>query len=115
MSETDSTHWGGLAQTDSTHWGLAQTELNDGKNGRMAQIETEGQTDRHGYAQSKATSFAFAEQSSLYHKCTTAMDRNKNTRDDYNVWYNDGVDINDPYTDPNFPTNDALWWLDAGE
>jgi hypothetical protein len=117
MSETDASRWG-YAQTDSTRWGYAQTELNDkGKDGRMAQIETESQTDRYGYAQSKATSFAFAEQDAevYYHKCTTAMDRNKNTKDDYYVWYNDGVDVGDPYTDPNFPLDDALWWLDAGE
>ena len=73
MTETDSAPWGlaqtdqysrgGYAQTDSTRYGYAQTKTNDKKEGRMAQIETEGQTDRYGYAQSKATSFAFAQQS----------------------------------------------------
>jgi hypothetical protein len=48
----------------------------------MAQINQWGS-----HAQTKATSFSFAEteQSTEHnHKCSTAMDRNKNTLDDYN-------------------------------
>ena len=39
------------------------------------------------------------------------MDRNKNTVDDYNTI----VSGSDMYNDNNFPTDDAMYWLDSGE
>ena len=51
------------------------------------------------------------EQSNRKHTCSTAMDRNKNTVDDFLTI----VDGSNMYTDVNFPTDDALFWKDAGE
>ena len=39
------------------------------------------------------------------------MERNKNTKDDFLSI----VKGSKKYTDKNFPTNDALYWKDAGE
>ena len=50
-----------------------------------------------------------AEQSKTAHTCTTAMERNRNTVDDF-LTINAGTD---KYTDASFPTNDALYWADA--
>ena len=55
--------------------------------------------------------FAQVSQSDAAHSCTTAMERNKNTFDDY-LTIQSGAD---KYTDINFPWQDALYWKDAGE
>ena len=98
-----------MTQTESYGWGTAQIDALQDKSGRS------DQTNQWGNAQTKATSFSFAETEQSeehFHKCSTAMDRNKNTLDDYTAI----LAMNDvKYEDPNFPIEDALWWLDAGE
>jgi hypothetical protein len=54
-----------------------------------------------------------AEQSNRAHTCGTAMERNKNTVDDYSKIILE--DTSTKFTDHNFPYNDALFWKDAGE
>ena len=86
---------------------MAQTE---GMSGEAGPTPME-----HNLAQSKSRNtrgnFAQVEQSSRTHTCETAMWRNKNTFDDYTTIQAGS----DKYTDVNFPTNDALYWRDAGE
>jgi len=58
-----------------------------------------------------ALTFAQLEQSSRSHTCDTAMNRNKNTKDDFLSI----VKGSKKFTDKNFPIDDALFWKDAGE
>ena len=75
----------------------------------LAQVTAQAKTRNPFYA--KPSGGKFAQQSDLTHTCTTAMERNKNTTDDY-LTIQAG---SNKYTDINFPTNDALYWKDAGE
>merc|ERR1739847_23945 len=54
----------------------------------------------------------FAQQSNREHSCSTAMDRNKNTVDDYLTIVDES---GDKFNDYNFYTDDALYWKDVGE
>ena len=63
------------------------------------------------YTDEMSLAQTFTEQSRLRHTCSTAMDRNKETVDDF-LTINEG---SKKYVDKNFPVKDALYWRDAGE
>ena len=60
---------------------------------------------------SRSIDLAQLSQSDRTHTCSTAMDRNKNTKDDF-LKIKAG---SKKFTDANFPIDDALYWKDAGE
>ena len=55
--------------------------------------------------------FTQVEQSDRWHSCQATFRRLENTTDKYN----EIVNSSDLFTDVNFPYNDGLFWVDAGQ
>ena len=109
----------GLAQIEADCPGssLVQTEA---KPKGLAQVSEEGEKHSpmfrgNGLAQTSPAEKFFelsqVQQSDRWHSCQATMRRLENTTDDFNAILNGS----EKFTDVNFPTDDALFWVDAGQ
>ena len=109
----------GLAQieADCPGTGLAQTEARESS---LAKKSEEGEKHSpmfrgNGLAQTspaeKFLEFSQVQQSDRWHSCQATMRRLENTTDNFTAILNGS----EKFTDVNFPIDDALYWVDAGQ